>query len=234
MTPPAIVAAALEKGLAMIAVCDHNSAGNAAAVQAAAAGRALAVLAGIEITTAEEVHVLGLFPGPLAARAVSDEVRATLPEATPASARFGLGRLMDAAGREVGREEKLLSAASALDLNAAVKLIHRRHGLAIAAHVDRPAFGVLGQLGLFPQGAGFDGIELSAAGAMRLARGQAASQIPDFRFQIPGGLPVVCGSDAHSLGELGAGRTLLDLREPTFGELALALRGLGGRGCACA
>jgi hypothetical protein len=45
----------------MIAICDHNTAGNARATQEAAAG-ALAVLAGMEITTAEEVHVLGLFP----------------------------------------------------------------------------------------------------------------------------------------------------------------------------
>ena len=36
MTPPAICRAAVEAGLSMIAVCDHNSAGNAAAVQEAA------------------------------------------------------------------------------------------------------------------------------------------------------------------------------------------------------
>ena len=66
MTPPAIVDAALAEGLAMIAVCDHNTARNAAAVQAAAGAR-LAVIAGIEITTAEEVHVVGLFPTPSAA-----------------------------------------------------------------------------------------------------------------------------------------------------------------------
>jgi len=36
MTPPAIVAAALEAGLDMIAVSDHNAAGNIRAVQQAA------------------------------------------------------------------------------------------------------------------------------------------------------------------------------------------------------
>ena len=61
MTPRAIVEAALARGLDMIAICDHNSARNVAAVQEAGCGR-LAVLAGIEITSAEEVHVLGLFP----------------------------------------------------------------------------------------------------------------------------------------------------------------------------
>ena len=38
MTPPAIVREAARKGLAVIAVCDHNSAGNTEAVAAAAAG----------------------------------------------------------------------------------------------------------------------------------------------------------------------------------------------------
>jgi len=77
MTPPAIVAAALAEGLAMIAVCDHNSARNVAAVQEAA-GERLAVLAGMEITTAEECHVVGLFPDASAAQAAGAEVGATL------------------------------------------------------------------------------------------------------------------------------------------------------------
>jgi predicted metal-dependent phosphoesterase TrpH len=210
MTPPAIVARAIELGLAMIAVCDHNSAGNAAAVQEAAGDR-LAALAGIEVTTAEEIHVLGLFPDAAAAEAVGREVQATLP----------------ALARE---DRRLLSSGCGLGLSDTVDLIHRHGGLAVAAHVDRPTFSVVAQLGFFPQDAGFDAVEVSAAARRRLA----ASQIPDSRFQIPEGLPAVCGSDAHSLEELGAGRTVLEVEEPSFGELALALRGVGGRRCGCA
>ncbi|MCX5758981.1 MAG: PHP domain-containing protein, partial [Candidatus Hydrogenedentes bacterium] len=88
MTPPAIVAAALEQGLDMIAICDHNSAGNAAAVQAAA-GDALAVIAGMEITTAEEAHVLGLFPDAASAEAAGQEVRDTLPPVKDTAKMYG-------------------------------------------------------------------------------------------------------------------------------------------------
>ena len=88
MSPPAIVDAALAAGLDMIAVCDHNAAGNARAVTEAAGSR-LAVIAGMEITTVEEVHVVGLFPTVAAAANAADEVRRTLPAAdgdyTPAS-----------------------------------------------------------------------------------------------------------------------------------------------------
>jgi predicted metal-dependent phosphoesterase TrpH len=80
MSPPAIVDAALAAGLDMIAVCDHNAAGNAAAVGEAAGSR-LTVISGIEITTAEEVHVVGPLPHRRAAANAADEVRETLPVA---------------------------------------------------------------------------------------------------------------------------------------------------------
>ena len=78
MTPVAIVGRAREVGLRMIAVCDHNTAGNVEAVRSAARG-APVVICGIEITTREEVHVVGLFPCADAALAVGAEVLATLP-----------------------------------------------------------------------------------------------------------------------------------------------------------
>ena len=63
MHPSAIVDAAVRAGLDSIAVCDHNSAENAGAVQRAGNAAGLAVIPGMEITSAEEVHILGLLPG---------------------------------------------------------------------------------------------------------------------------------------------------------------------------
>ncbi len=85
MTPAAIVAAASARGLDMIAVCDHNTAGNVLAVQQAgeAAGGGLAVIAGMELTSAEEVHVVGLFPDAAAAERAAARVRSLLPQADP-------------------------------------------------------------------------------------------------------------------------------------------------------
>jgi 3',5'-nucleoside bisphosphate phosphatase len=219
MTPPAVVEAALRRGLDMIAVCDHNSARNAPAVREAARG-VLAVLHGMEITTAEEVHVLGLFPDAEAALAAGEEVRATLPEADGAARRrFGEQTVCDAEGRAVGRERKLLAAASGFALPEAVRMISRHGGLAVAAHVDRPSFSVFSQLGLFPADAGFDAVEISATGAVPAWAGLIAALT----------LPRLHSSDAHFLEEIGKGRTSLRLEEPTFPELARALAGAGGR-----
>ncbi len=219
MTPPAIVAGALAEGLAMIAICDHNSARNAAAVQAAAGAR-LAVLAGMEITSVEECHVVGLFPDARAAEAVGARVAALLPEAEEGyAAFFGEQSVLDARGELLDREARALALATPLDVAACVDLVHEHGGLAVAAHVDRPSFGVIGQLGFFPAGAGFDAVEVS-----RHAPAGAGSA--SFRGL---GLPLVHSSDSHYLADVGAARTELTLEEPTFGELELAFRGERGR-----
>jgi len=219
MTPPAIVRAALEKKLAMIAICDHNSSGNSAAIQKAAAGL-LTVLPGIEITTAEEVHVVGLFDNARAASAVAEKALATLPEkGKEPDKMFGGQHLMDAKGNSVGREVKMLAAATSFTLNEAISLIRENGGLAIAAHVDRPHFGVISQLGFFPEDAEFDAIEISRAGVR-------ASRDKEF---LSLGLPMIASSDSHFLLDVGSAMTIFEMRKPTFEELALALKGEGER-----
>jgi 3',5'-nucleoside bisphosphate phosphatase len=233
MTPPAIVDEALRKGLAAIAVCDHNSAGNVAAVADAAAARAegLFVIPGIEITTAEEVHVLGLFPDASSACAAGREVLAGLPLWRPFAAHSSAAgcrspgqELLDGQGSRVGIETRMLASASTFSLSQTVDLIHRHGGLAVAAHMDRRSFSVRGQLGFLPPDVPFDGLEISAAGA---SRGRAA----DFCVH---GLPLISSSDSHFLADIGTGFTALDVEAPCFAELARALRGQDGRGCVIA
>ena len=223
MTPPAIVRTAWDQGIAMIAICDHNSAGNVSAVQEAAA-ESVTVLAGIEITTAEEVHVVGLFPSAGAAGSASDGILASLPKSKGPYCDPEEQLCMDAQGRVVNVETKMLSAATALTLSDTVEHIRKHSGIAIAAHVDRPSFSVMSQLGLLPGDAGFDAIEVSAA-AVRSSR---VSEFDSF------GLPVVTGSDAHFLSDIGKCCTVCEMFEPSFGELALALKGIDGRWCCCA
>jgi 3',5'-nucleoside bisphosphate phosphatase len=220
MTPPAIVAKALAEGLHMIAVCDHNSARNVAAVQQAAGDR-LAVLAGMEVTSAEECHVVGLFPTTAAAEAAAAKLGEAMARIDDEyEGFFGEQHVLGADGAELGRETLALATATLLDVNDVVTLIHRYGGLAVAAHIDRRAFGVIGQLGLFPTDAGFDGIEVS--------RHVAPSPEGEAEF-VRYGLPIVHSSDAHYLHDIGAARTTLHCSEPGFAELALALRHEGGR-----
>jgi 3',5'-nucleoside bisphosphate phosphatase len=219
MTPRANVRAAVSNGLAMIAICDHNTAGNTLATQQAAGSR-LTVLAGMEVTTAEEVHVLGIFPDAASAERAGQEVRATLPEADGLyQERFGDQQLMDKNGQVVGAECRMLAAASTFGLSDTVALIHRHDGIAIAAHVNRPSFSVISQLGLFPTEAGFDAIEVFSAPGF-----------PSRTAELAGyDLSILASSDSHFLADIGCVRTKLEMHAPTFEELGLALRGIDGR-----
>ena len=205
MTPPAIVAAALARGLDMIAVSDHNTAGNVGAVQEAAeaAGGSLTVLAGMEITCVEEVHVLGLFPDLAAAESVAARIRASAPGRRRRLLR--VLRRAAAAGRRRpsgGRRDRRLATATPLDLTETVELIHSVGGLAIAAHVDRKSFSVFSQLGFFPEDAGFDGVEVSR---------HLRPDSPRLEEFAALGLPVTSSSDSHFLEEIGTAATELRL-----------------------
>jgi PHP family Zn ribbon phosphoesterase len=226
MRPAAIVREAMLRGLAVIGVCDHNSAGNVGAVAEAAASVADGplVIAGMEVTTAEEVHVLGLFPTGAHAQAAGEEVAASLPSWRPFARRTDREpeqELVDAEGSVTGIERRMLAAASRFSLAEAVDLIHRHRGLAVAAHVDRRSFSVQGQLGFMPPDLAFDGLEISAAGAARGRASEFASH----------GFPLVSSSDAHFLEDIGTGLTLLDVEAPVFDEIAKALQGQGSRRC---
>ena len=209
----------------MIAVCDHNAAGNVRAVQQAGeATVGLAVIAGVELTSAEEVHVVGLFSDAAAAERVAAVVRALLPQADPGYYTFfGEQALLAPDGSLAGSETAALALAIPLDLAQTVDLIHSAGGLAVAAHVDRKSFGVFSQLGFFPEDAGFDGLEISRwlpCDSPRLAEFEAL------------GLPLLRSSDGHFLEEIGTAYTEFWLAEPTFPELALALAGAEGRSTA--
>jgi PHP family Zn ribbon phosphoesterase len=219
MRPRAIVEAAVARGIGMIGVTDHNSAGNVRAVTEAAGAR-LCVIAGMEITTSEEAHVVGLFPSVAAAEEAAREVAGTLPRCREPEEQ----ELVDADGSRLGLEPLMLSVASALSLERTVDLVHRHGGLAVAAHVDRRSFSVPSQLGFNPPEAEFQALEVSAYGVR-------AGRIPAFAGL---GFTLTTGSDAHAPELVGEGFVILDVEEPCFHELALALAGADGRGCAVA
>ena len=223
MTPCAIVKRALKQGMDMIGICDHNAVHNVEAIMEAAVRLAgvstLMVLAGIEITTIEEVHVIGLFPEVDRAAGVGEIVREMLPIIKPENNIMRKALRMDAHDEVSCRETRMLYGATCLDLDETARLIQNNGGLVIPAHVDRPSFSITSQLGMIRRGMPFDALELSAAGFKRGGEKEIAAL----------GYPVVTASDSHSLNEIGSVYTELQMNDITFGELMLALRGQQGR-----
>jgi len=220
MSPRRIAEEAKRKSLDILGVCDHNSAENAAAVSETAGRAGIRVFPGLEITTREEVHLLALFESIDSALSMQEEVYGHLAGENDETA-FGRQVIADAEDEVVGFEAKFLLGAVTLSLGSVVESIHALRGLAIAAHVDRRAFGLIGQLGFVPQGLALDALEISP----RLAREEA-------RDKVASDLPLVRGSDAHKLQEIGTATTSFFLEDPAIGEVRKALLGVEGRGFA--
>jgi hypothetical protein len=219
MIPPLIVRAAVERGLSLLAVTDHNASANVAAVQQAAAGSGVTVLPGMELQTREDVHVICLFDTLDQCAAWQARVDRGLPAQPNDPEFFGEQFVVDADGEFVRREDRLLLAAAEIGFDEAVAAVQALGGLAIPAHVDRTAFGLLAHLGFVPSGVPIEALEIS-----RFVTPAAARQ----RFPQVAGYALVQDGDAHRLDEMGAGMTLT-LEAPTLAEIRLALAGQGGR-----
>lgn len=219
MIPPLIVAEALEKGIQVLAVTDHNASANAAAVQKAAVGTGLAVLAGMEVETREEVHVLCLFDSADQAQAWQARVDAHLPALQNRVDYFGDQFIVDETGEFLARETRLLLTSSLLTIRDVWEGATALGGLVIPAHVDRKANGLVANLGFVPLDVPIEILEYS--------RNMRPEQIPaQFRQLI--GYPYIVSGDAHRLDEL-LGRTQLTMEAPTTAEIRRAVLHQDGR-----
>jgi PHP family Zn ribbon phosphoesterase len=218
MRPREIVEAAKHAQLSILGICDHNSVENVSAVQEAA-GRDLLILPGMEVTTVEEVHLLALFENLKAAWQFQEFVYSAL-EGTNDPERFGWQVVVDVQGEPVATVDKLLIGATSLTTSEVVLKIHRLKGLAIAAHVDRELYSLIGVLGFVPEDLTLDALEVSAKASLEEVR----NLIPDVnRF------PLVRSSDAHFPEDIGKGKTEFWIEHITFAELTKAFGGREGR-----
>lgn len=220
MIPPFIVQQALELGIGLIAITDHNASANVEAVQKAAHDTRLAVLPGMELQTREEVHLLCLFDSVEQVRQWQAVVDGHLPPLENDIEHFGEQFVVDETGDFIRRESRMLIVSAGLSFSEAVQGVSRLGGLAIPAHVNRKAFGLIENLGFVPTDVPIEALEISR----HLSVEAAQEKFPQIH-----GYPLLQGGDAHLLEEiLGANQFHMDA--PTIGEIRLALAGQQGRG----
>jgi len=220
MSPRKIVETAILCGLNIIAITDHNASENVLPTMKAAEGKPLTVLAGMEVASAEEAHLLALFDQMEPMAQFQKIVYENLMS-------FGIDQrtideqvIVNENDEVEGFNDHLLFGASALSFQQLVAEVHRLHGLAIASHVDRESFSVIGQLGFIPDDLPLDALEISYHTSIE----QARVLFPDVsRF------PLIKNSDAHYPNEIGRQRTKFLIQAPTIAELKLALSNSQGR-----
>jgi hypothetical protein len=221
MSPRAVVERSVERGIDVIALCDHNSAENVGAAVRAGRRSGLRVLPGLEINSEEEVHTLAIFDTEEQALAMQEILYAALKGSNRPDV-FGDQVVANEMDEVEGFCDRLLIGAVGIGLHEVVREIRRLGGLSIASHVDRPSYSVLGQLGFIPDDLLLDAVEVSSRGSVESVR----RAVPEDREPALG---LVTSSDAHELDDIGSATTWLFVESLEVEELGLAFRGDLGR-----
>lgn len=220
MTPSAIVKTALEKEIDMIAISDHNSAENVIAAQKAAGNKNITVLAGMEVTSSEEAHILALLDDVEGIMKLQDIVYKNLLPGENDERLFGEQIVVNEKEEVLSFNKRLLIGATSLSAQEIVNTIHSLGGLAIASHVDRDAFSIISQLGFIPEDLKFDALEMSP----RIDRQKAGLLFGNYNS-----FAWITSSDAHWLKDTGERTTSFIMNGPTIEEMDLALKNINGR-----
>lgn len=219
MYPRALAERAAAQRLDLIAICDHNASENTQFVIRAAARYGIRVLPGMEIASAEEVHITALFETVENLYKIQDLVYKSLPGRNREEI-FGCQAIVNELDEVEGFNDRLLIGATTRPLEDWVRDIHGLGGLAIASHVDRESFSIIGQLGFIPPDLRLDALEVSA----RTGIARARAEFPELYR-----MPFITSSDAHFIDDIGKAFTTIRMLDASLSELKMAFSGLEGR-----
>ncbi len=150
MTPSNIAGMATLAGINIMALTDHNTVKNCPAFFKAAKQNGIIPIAGMELTTAEDIHVVCLFEALDDALAFGEEIekhRILIKNRTDI---FGDQLITDEEDNVIGTDEYLLSNATDIPIDGVPEIVKRFNGICYPAHVDRTSNGIIATLGDFP------------------------------------------------------------------------------------
>ena len=150
-TPDSIAGMGELNGLNIMALTDHNTVKNCPAFFKAALRHGILPIAGMELTTAEDIHAVCLFPNLDMAIAFEAELDKHRMKILNRADIFGEQLIMDDSDNVIGNEEYLLSMATDISLDNAPKLVEAFGGICYPAHIDRDSNGAISVLGAFPK-----------------------------------------------------------------------------------
>jgi len=214
-TPANIAGMAVLNGLQIVALTDHNTTGNCPAFFKAAKACGIVPIAGMELTTAEDIHVICLFPTLETAQTFDAAVSERRIRIRNKPAIFGNQYVMDEEDRIIGEEPDLLINATTIALDEAYQLAREHGGVCYPAHIDRPSNGMVAVLGTFPDDPAFTAYELNRAESEEEYRS---------RFPVIRNLPRVVSSDAHDLGAVSEAEHSFLIDDEPYSSALVAAR----------
>jgi len=200
MTPNNIAGMAAIKELDVIAVADHNSAGNIRSTALVAAQYGILVLPAIEVNTQEDIHVLTYFATIEAAEAFGAWLHDRLTPVPNRPELFGNQHFMNTEDEICGEEPLLLINAVDCSIEEIFAEAERRGGVAVPAHVNKSANSLLANLGFLPPGLNIRTVEVRGDNGLEPVQG----------------LQWLRSSDAHMLPDILEREFFLDVEERTI------------------
>ena len=206
MTPNNLVNMAKLLGLDVIALTDHNTSLNCEAAIKGGEQVGLLVIPGMELTTAEDIHAVCLFPDLDKALAFSSYVDEHRIKVRNKAEIYGRQVIMNENDEEIGEIEHLLLPASFIGISEAYNKAREFGGICYPAHIDRDSLSILSVLGEIDPYCGFRTAELADI-----------TKLPELRKQHPilDCMNIITCSDAHYLENMRDAANTLPLPELT-------------------
>ena len=207
MTPNNIVGMAVLAGLNIVALTDHNSAKNCPAFFKAAKRNGIIPVAGMELTTAEDIHLVCLFEHLEAALEFDNFVsshRILVPNRVDI---FGEQLILDENDDVIGVDDHFLPNATDIMIDDAPRFVREHAGICYPAHIDREANGVISTLGIFPDNPLFKCAEFHDAEKKE----EYLESYPEVKKR-----KILVSSDAHYLWDIRDKSAFLEINDEPY------------------
>lgn len=206
MTPANIVNMAKLLELDIIALTDHNSCLNCPSAVSLGENAGIIVVPGMELCTAEEVHIVCLFADVDNALGFSEYVEKHSMIVKNKAGIFGNQTVMNENDEPVREYENLLITASDITVDNVKAKVSAFGGVCYPAHIDRGAYSIISNLGAITREMGFACAEISDNGVYdKLAAD----------FPVLEQMQIIRSSDAHRLEALCRDAHLIELKNPS-------------------
>lgn len=220
MSPVNIVERAAQLSIQILGITDHNSTKHGPLIQKLAAEKNIFVICGAEVTTKEETHCLAFFETLGQLQEFQQYLDAHLPDIKNDPKYFGEQIVVDEDEMIVEEIEKLLISALTQSIDQIERKVHELNGLFIPAHIDKPKYSLVSQLGFVPPDLKADAFEIS-----RHTTVEAILK----KFPYLSKATFIRSSDAHHPDQMGTGFVFLEMEEISFNEIKMAIRNEKGR-----
>ena len=215
MTPNNIAGMAALKGLNIVALTDHNSCKNCPAFFEACRKQGLIPVAGMELSTAEDVHLVCLFERLEDAMRFDGEIQKHLMNVKNRPEIFGDQLVLNGDDEQIGIEEKLLISATDLWMSEAVALARSYGAHVHPAHIDRESNGIIAILGDVPEDYAFDCLEFNDSGNIERITKEYPATAEKKR---------VVSSDAHYLWDISEADNCVELDDEPYSSALVRQR----------